>query len=83
MEGKTADDVAAWYNGASLGNQETASNLTNPTDLSAPNFRPSAGSAALSGAQQPTDSFFESVSYIGAFDATTDWTAGWITTAAD
>ncbi|MBK9647604.1 MAG: hypothetical protein IPO67_20995 [Deltaproteobacteria bacterium] len=83
VEGKTADDVAAWYNGASLGNQETASNLTKPYDLSAPNFRPSAGSAALSGAQQPTDSFFESVSYIGAFDATTDWTAGWITTAAD
>lgn len=79
-EGKTADDVAAWFSGAGLGNQETAASLTKPYDLAAPDFRPSAGAAALSGGETPTDSFFEPVSYVGAFDGSTDWTAGWITT---
>jgi hypothetical protein len=29
------------------------------------------------GAQKITDSFFEKVDYVGAFDGTNDWTAGW------
>jgi len=43
---------------------------------------PAAASAALtmSGAG-PTDPFFDTVAYSGAFDGTTDWTAGWTETA--
>lgn len=83
VEGKTNDDVAAWFNGAGLGNKEASASLTKPYDLAAPDFRPTAGAAALSGGETPSDSFFQSVGYVGAFDATTDWTAGWITTDAD
>ena len=47
--------------------------------LTAPDFRPSAGAAALTGAMPPpSDGFFDSTAtYVGAFNATTDWTAGW------
>jgi hypothetical protein len=83
VEDKTADDVAAWFNGEGLGNQETQAKLIKPYDLQAPDFRPASGATALSGGETPSDGFFQAVSYIGAFDATTDWTAGWITTAAD
>ena len=38
--------------------------------------RPMAGSPALSGAQLPSGSFFESVSYSGAFGPT-NWLQGW------
>ncbi len=42
-----------------------------------PDFAPSTGSPLLTGGQAPSDSFFEAASYVGAFDGTTDWTAGW------
>jgi len=57
-----------------------------PADIAAsanvgkPNFTPISGSAAASGAvftnAKVADSFFEKVTYKGAF-GTTDWTAGW------
>ena len=61
--------------------------LNNPFAVSAPDFRPSAGSPALSSAAGFTDytgfptgsghNNFQVVSYRGAFDGTTDWTSGW------
>ena len=54
--------------------------VTDPFNLTAPNFLPIAGSPLLSGAaftnSRLTDSFFTPVDYRGAF-GTTDWTAGW------
>ena len=52
-----------------------------PFNNAAPNLRPTAGSPLLTGAKFDfgtlTDAFFEKVTYVGAFDATNDWTAGW------
>ncbi|MBS1492846.1 MAG: T9SS type A sorting domain-containing protein [Bacteroidetes bacterium] len=46
-----------------------------------PDFRPTGGSAALSGGNftypNLANSFFTPTTYVGAFDGTTDWTAGW------
>jgi hypothetical protein len=47
----------------------------------APDFRPSEGSPALSGASVPDDAFFEQVDFIGGVDPANDWTAGWTTNA--
>ncbi|MBK6484187.1 MAG: fibronectin type III domain-containing protein [Chitinophagales bacterium] len=54
--------------------------ITDPFNLSSPNFVPQGGSPVLSGASftnpRLTDPFFTSVSYRGAF-GTTDWTKVW------
>ncbi len=42
-----------------------------------PDLRPSGSSALLGAGTTPSDSFFTSVDYVGAFDASTDWTDGW------
>jgi hypothetical protein len=47
----------------------------------APDFRPSEGSPALSGASVPDDAFFDQVDFIGGVDPANDWTAGWTTNA--
>jgi hypothetical protein len=44
-------------------------------------YQPSAGSPLLGAGATPADSFFDAVDYIGAFDGTNDWTAGWIDTS--
>lgn len=53
--------------------------LTNAFNLGSPNLLPVTGSAALTGAAfagDQNDSFFEKVTYKGAF-GTTNWTTGW------
>lgn len=51
--------------------------LTNPTNLTAPNFMPVAGSPALTGASfTGLDAFFNITTFRGAI-GTTDWTTGW------
>lgn len=54
--------------------------LTNPYNLTAPNFKPMAGSPALdvaNAAPPPNDGFFDaSATFVGAIGAT-DWTTGW------
>ncbi|MDP2313471.1 MAG: hypothetical protein Q8P41_11240 [Pseudomonadota bacterium] len=40
-------------------------------------FQPEAGSPLLGAGAAPSDNFFDAVDYIGAFDGTTDWIAGW------
>jgi len=54
-------------------------NLTNPFNLTAPNFIPVAGSPALTGAQfvnGANNSFFTTTTFRGAM-GTTNWTTGW------
>ncbi len=55
--------------------------LKAPFSKTAPDFRPNAGSPALSAANvEPPpadDSFFTAANYVGAFDGNTDWTLGW------
>lgn len=55
--------------------------LGDPFNNTAPNLKPQTGSPLLTGALFDfgtlSDSFFEKVSYRGAFDGTNDWTSGW------
>lgn len=75
--------MRSWY----TANSNTT--LTNSTDIMLedpytydnPDFQPKSSSPLLSGASFSSsnlnDSFFEAVSYVGAFDGTNDWTEGW------
>lgn len=76
-------DCGAWFNTAGWGNQALTNNselgIALPTVLTAPQLRPESGSPLLSGAAftgPVADSFFEVVSYRGAFGGA-DWTSGW------
>jgi hypothetical protein len=40
-------------------------------------YQPESGSPLLGAGMNPSDPFFDSADYIGAFDGTNDWTAGW------
>lgn len=56
--------------------------LTDPFNNNAPNLVPQSSSPALSTAARfdagtLSDGFFERVNYIGALDASNDWTTGW------
>lgn len=76
--------TAAWFTAAARNNTVYATNdllqITDPFNLTAPNFLPVSGSPLLSGASftnpRLADSFFTSVAYRGAF-GTEDWTTGW------
>ena len=77
-------NTETWYLDASRHNEIKATNdllqVTNPFNLTAPNFMPASGSPLLSGASftnsRLTDSFFTAVTFRGAF-GTTNWTSGW------
>lgn len=76
-------DCGGWFNTAGWGNMAYAANsdlgLTLPMSLTAPVLRPAASSPLLTGAQFTgplADSFYEQVTFRGAFGAT-DWTSGW------
>ncbi len=60
---------------------EADPNLRDPQNLTAPDFRPNAGSPALlaANAEPPPagDTFFTATNFVGAFDANNDWTLGW------
>ena len=62
---------------------DTANTDSDPTLGGTLGWMPQAGSPALGIGAGPTDSFFETVDYAGAFDGTTDWTEGWIETASN
>lgn len=56
--------------------------LTDPFNNAAPNLKPKADSKALTtegkfDVNGLSDGFFEKTSYVGALDATDDWTSGW------
>ncbi len=73
-------DVLNWYNNVANSNTSIMpANLllnTNNFNLTNPNFLPQASSPLLSGAVAIGDSFFENVSFRGAF-GTTNWAATW------
>jgi hypothetical protein len=76
--------TAAWYTLPARSNTIVATNdllmLTNPFNLTAPNFLPLSGSPLLTGASftntRLTDTFFTVVTFRGAF-GTENWTSGW------
>lgn len=57
--------------------------LTNAFDSAAPNFQPAAGSPLLGAGTTPPDGWFDQANYVGAFDGSTDWTAGWTSFATN
>ncbi len=77
FEGDDAMSIEDFYNGGE-GNTTGDPKLTN-VDTAAPDFRPSSGSPAASGAVVPADGFFDQVDYKGAVDPSQDWTEGWTT----
>jgi hypothetical protein len=69
-------DLSIYYTNA------TTIGLTAPYNNAAPDLKPTAGSPALTTAGKfdkglLSDPFFTPTSFVGAMDATNDWTAGW------
>lgn len=82
--GKGDADILAWFNTAAYGNSILANNsdvaLTAPFNYTAPDFNPSAGSPAATGASFIHDkvkSGFTSVAYKGACSPTDTWWKTW------
>ncbi len=89
----TAATMEAWFKATSRHNSVLDNNsdvkISDPYNYASPNFQPATGSPAknasiwYSGTSSNTtlasidNSFFDHVSYIGAFDGTYDWTKGW------
>lgn len=72
----TGADLSVVYSDAA------AIKLTDPFNTAAPNVKPAAGSPALTTAGKfdhkgLTNAFFDKTTFIGAMDATNDWTAKW------
>ncbi|MFT4061394.1 MAG: hypothetical protein QM642_03445 [Edaphocola sp.] len=88
-------DIATWVSGSNnqLLDSVQAVGLADPykfsttissTQAGTPSFLLASGSPALTGASfTGLPSFFTAVSYIGAFDGSNDWTAGWATWDAE
>ena len=78
-------DEAAWAMNPAFNNLEADAKLSNPFNLTGPDFRPKADSPAVNGAipvaAPPADGFFEQVNYIGGMGPNDNWIAGWTTTA--
>lgn len=64
--------------GGAASNRNVDPAITDASSLTAPSFKPAAGSPALTGAATPpNDGFFDTTAtYVGAMGST-DWTAGW------
>jgi hypothetical protein len=76
----TAAGEEAFFTDVAKANRTIAANadlkVTNPFNLTAPNFLPLTGSPLLTGAATGLPVGLEATDYIGAFK-TTDWTTGW------
>jgi hypothetical protein len=72
------DECATW-DAEATNRVGTDPDLADALNLDAPDFRPNAGSPALTGgATPPSDGFFDTAAiYVGAFDDNVDWMAGW------
>ena len=78
-------DVTSWFNTAAFANSALATsssmNLQDPFNLDAPNASPTFSSPALGAASftaaRINNTFFDQVSYAGAFSGQEDWTQGW------
>ena len=76
----TAIQTKAEASGTVLLTNVAAAGITNPFSLTTPNLLLASNSIALTGAAftgDQTDSFFDKVTYKGAFGGTTNWTTGW------
>jgi len=75
-------DILSWHNTAAYSNSVMTSNfdmqISDPYNLTNPNFLPSSGSPVLTGADFSATNLsgFETTTFRGAF-GTTNWTAGW------
>lgn len=61
-------------------NLQSDPRITSALNLASPNFRPGAGSPALTAtnaATAPSDGFFDAAAYLGAVGGAEDWTLGW------
>jgi hypothetical protein len=69
---------------AGTGNSiETDLGIKDPTNFASPDFTLEASSPLASGGAAPSDNFFDAATYIGGFDTSNDWTAGWTHHDAD
>lgn len=81
-------DLTPWFT-SGTGNAEVAftagtdANISDPYNLTTPNFAPKAGSAAATSGEAPADSFFTPAAFHGGVDPANDWTKGWTTTEAN
>jgi hypothetical protein len=84
-DGDGIDDPAFVATGAWSNRVGIDPMLAAPFDRNAPDFRPQAGSPALSGfATPPNDGFFDAVDFVGGVDPDgTPWYQGWTTTAGN
>ena len=74
-------DINNWFNDVAKANQIKTDYVSVKVEggfiQNAPNFLPGSGSSLLTGGSTAgLDSFFDNVTYVGAF-STTDWTQGW------
>ncbi len=69
-------DEAAMIGGDATNHQGVDPMLTLPKSLTAPNWKPMAGSPVLTGCGTPPAGFDTTTTFCGAIGAT-DWTAGW------
>jgi len=89
----TAATMESWFKDAKRHNKVYTNNtdvkITDPFNFTSPNFQPAtdspvknasywySGSSTNTTTASINSSFFDHVSYIGAFDGTTNWTTGW------
>ena len=85
----SAAQLETWYLAAERKNKMLAdmadAKIANPFNFAKPNFQPLAGSPVFNASywykeSEPlsiNNSFFDKVSYVGAFDGVIDWTEGW------
>ncbi|MEZ4266399.1 MAG: hypothetical protein R3F39_08475 [Myxococcota bacterium] len=59
------------------GNRTVDPGLTAPLNTATPDFRPTAGSPAMTGAAAMADPWFTATTYLGGVDPQSDWTQGW------
>jgi hypothetical protein len=86
FEGDAADDCeseetncldeAAFFQTGPLDNEWADPELSDPKNLTAPDFAPAAGSPVLEGGATPPAGFDTSATFVGAIGAN-DWTSGW------
>jgi hypothetical protein len=69
-------DDNTFANAAGTNNRFVDPMLGAPYDLATPDFKPAAGSPALTGGATPSNGLDASATYLGAIGET-DWTAGW------
>ena len=69
-------DEAAQIGGVATNHQNVDPMLTDAKNVTAPNWKPMAGSPVLTGCGTPPTGFDQTATFCGAIGAT-DWTAGW------